>query len=110
MTNCSFQGLSFHLLGPFVRSCCLVLFWTGAVGRKGSRALVLLCILGINLVDTSECCKDRGGKMREAGCLRFSTATLRHLDQKRLEGKGFISAHRLQSTTERNQSRNSKPW
>lgn len=39
---------------------------TGAVGRKGSRALVLLCILGISLVDTSEYCKDRGGRMKLA--------------------------------------------
>lgn len=48
--------------------------------------------------------------MRETGCISFSTAVIQHLDQKQLKGEGFISAHRLQSTTERSQGRNSRPW
>lgn len=48
--------------------------------------------------------------MREAGWVSFFTAIIEHLDQKQLEGKGFILAHRLQSTTERSQGRNSGPW
>lgn len=92
--------LSSMLQWSFVTEVLLsVLFWTDAVGRKGSRALVLLCILGINLVETSECYKDRGGKMRETGCISFSTVIIQHLDQNQLEGEGFILAHRLQSTT-----------
>lgn len=48
--------------------------------------------------------------MREAGWVSFSPAIIEHLDQKQLEGKGFILDHRLQSTTERSQGRNSRPW
>lgn len=48
--------------------------------------------------------------MREAGWVSFSPAIIEHLAQKQLEGKGFILDHRLQSTTERSQGRNSRPW
>lgn len=48
--------------------------------------------------------------MREAECISFSIARVKHLDQKQLEGRGevsFLLAHRLQSITERSQDRNS---